>query len=82
VRGDGVPILVGDLRLMDVESGRVADVTLTADLLKRYRATVAQYIEKLRSFCAARDMVHMVVRSDAEVEQFVLEHLRKRGVLR
>ena len=82
VRGDGVPILVGDLSLMDVETGRVAEVTLTADLLKRYRATVAAYIEKLRSFCAARDMAHMLVRSDADIEQLVLEHLRKRGVLR
>jgi hypothetical protein len=82
VRGDGVPILVGDLSLMDAETGRVADVTLTADLLKRYRATVARYIETLRSFCAARDMVHMLVRSDADIEHLVLEHLRKRGVVR
>lgn len=82
VRGDGVPILVGDLQLMDVETGRVADITLTSDLLKRYRVVVAEYVERLRSYCAARDMVHMLVRSDADIEHLVLEHLRKRGVLR
>lgn len=82
VRADGVPVLIGDLQLMDVETGRVADVTLTADLIKRYKATVQAYIEKLRVYCAARDMTHVLVQSDVDVEQFILEHLRKRGLLR
>jgi hypothetical protein len=81
-REDGTPTLIGDVQLMDVETGRVANVTLTADLLKRYRASVAAYIEKLRAFCAARDMAHLLVQSDVDAEQFVLEHLRSRGLLR
>lgn len=81
-REDGTPTLIGDVQLMDVETGRVANVTLTADLLKRYRASVGAYIEKLRVFCAARDMAHLLVQSDVDAEQFVLEHLRSRGLLR
>src|SRR5688572_28656706 len=72
VRAAGVPVLVGDLQLMDVETGRVADVTLTSDLIKRYKATVQAYIEKLRSYCAGRDMTHVLVQSDVEVEAFIL----------
>jgi hypothetical protein len=81
-RADGVPVLIGDLQLVDVETGRSADVTLTAELIARYKGTVGAYIDQLRSYCAARDMTHLLVQSDVDVEQFILEHLRKRGLLR
>lgn len=81
-RADGVPILIGDLQLIDVETGRIAEVTLTADLINKYKETVRAYIEKLRTFCAARDMGHILVQSDVDVEELVLEQLRQRGLLR
>lgn len=81
-RADGTPALLGDLQFIDAETGRIAEVTLTAELIKRYKAGVRAYIERLRAFCSARDMVHTLVPSDAEVEDLVLEHFRKRGLLR
>jgi uncharacterized protein (DUF58 family) len=76
------PTLIGDLELIDAETGRSTNVTLTSELLARYRAATQAYIEKLRAFCAARGMTHLLVPSDASTEDLVMHHLRARGVLR
>jgi hypothetical protein len=75
------PVL-GDLALTDVETGRVADVTVTADLLKSYRAAVQRYIEEARGFCSTRGVTHMLLRSDIDVRGLVIDTLRHRGLLR
>lgn len=77
-RPDGV---AGDLRLRDIEDSDVAEVTISAPLLKRYKQNLAAYQESIRVFCARRDIAFMTVRTDMSVETLVLEHLRKRGLV-
>ncbi len=74
--------VVGDLRLRDVEDGDVAEVTISAPLLKRYKANLAAYCEQLREFCHRRDMQLLTVRSDTPIETLILDYLRKKGVVR
>lgn len=76
------PTLGGDLRLKDVEDGDTAEVTISAPLLKRYKANLNAYVQRLHDFCAARDIMHMLVKSDTPIDTLVLEYLRKRGLLR
>jgi hypothetical protein len=76
------PVVMGDLKLTDVETGRGAEVTVTSALLKRYRATVNKYMDDLRAFCTARGMSYGLVRSDADLQTLLLEYLRRRGLLR
>ncbi len=73
--------LVGDLRLVDAETGRNAEVTLSASSIKRYRERFESYVEQLESACTARSMLHLLVRSDADVGDLLLRVLRRRGVL-
>lgn len=73
--------ITGDLRLTDIESGRGAEVTVTAPVIKRYKERLRAYCEGLEGFCRARDMSHVVVRSDAEMETVLLETMRRRGLL-
>ncbi len=73
--------LLGDLRLRDVEDADTAEVTISAPLLKRYRANLAAYCDELRAFCARRDINLMTVRSDLAIDTLILDYLRKRGVL-
>jgi uncharacterized protein (DUF58 family) len=77
--GDGG--VVGDLRLMDAETGAWAEVTISAAVLKRYKARLAGHIEGVRSACAARGMAHLVVRSDEDVSRLLLDYLRRRGMV-
>ncbi|MBA4027957.1 MAG: DUF58 domain-containing protein [Planctomyces sp.] len=75
------PTLGGDLRLRDCEDGDLADVTITAPLLARYKQTLAAYSARLRDFCARRDVTLQVMRSDTPVESALLDHFRRRGLL-
>ncbi|MFA6043926.1 MAG: DUF58 domain-containing protein [Phycisphaerales bacterium] len=76
------PPITGDLRLKDVEDGDMAEVTISAPLLKRYKAMLAAYCEQMRTFCARRDLTLITVRSDTPVDVLVLDYLRKRGIVK
>lgn len=76
------PTLGGDLRLKDMEDGDAAEVTITAPLLKKYKQIFTAYSNRLHEFCAQRDIVHMMVKSDMPVDQFVMDYLRRRGLLK
>jgi uncharacterized protein (DUF58 family) len=76
------PDITGDLRLRDVEDGDFAEVTMSAMLLKRYKANLAAYCDQLRTFCGHRDMTLLTVQSDTPVDVLLLDYLRRRGVLR
>lgn len=45
------PTVVGDLRLTDSEDGTTAEVTVSADLLDRYRSEVTAHRTRLKSDC-------------------------------
>lgn len=76
------PKITGDLRLKDVEDFDTAEVTISAPLLKRYKATLGAYCQQLNAFCMRRDMNMMTVRSDTPIDVLVLDYLRKRGVVK
>jgi uncharacterized protein (DUF58 family) len=74
--------IAGDLRLKDVEDGDTAEITVSAPLLKRYKANLAAYCDRFRTFCARRDIMSMTVTTDTPVDTLILDYLRARGVLR
>ncbi|MEO1128314.1 MAG: DUF58 domain-containing protein, partial [Planctomycetota bacterium] len=76
------PEIGGDLRLLDVEDGDRAEVTISAPLIKRYKANLAAYCDQLRSFCARREITLLTLPSDTPIETLLLDYLRTRGVLR
>ncbi len=75
------PELGGDLRLKDCEDGDLAEVTISAPLIKRYKAMLTAYCNRLRDFCARRDIIHQTVPSNTPVDTLVLDYLRRRGLL-
>ncbi|MBM4109064.1 MAG: DUF58 domain-containing protein [Phycisphaerae bacterium] len=75
------PPLTGDLRLKDVEDADQAEVTISAPLLKRYKANLAAYAAELGLFCARREINLITVQSDLPVETLLLDFMRKRGLL-
>ncbi len=79
---DGTPVLIGDLRLTDLETGRTQEVTATRAVLDRYRADMRQEIEQLASFCRARSMHHRLITSDADPQEILLQEFRRDGMLR
>lgn len=76
------PDVKGDLRLRDVESRGMAEVTISAPLLDRYRRALEAYRDGLHQFCARREITFLSASSDADIEELVTGTLRRRGILR
>lgn len=76
------PPLAGDLKLIDIEDEEVTEVTISAPLLKRYRAHLERFLAELRQFCLRRGMGYLFTTSDAPFERLVLNYLRDQGLLR
>jgi uncharacterized protein (DUF58 family) len=75
------PPLAGDLRLVDVEDEDVAEVTISAPLLKRYQAALTGFCSELQEFCARRGAHYLRTGSDTAVETLVMDYLRRQGLL-
>jgi len=74
-------VLAGDLRLTDTETGRTAEVTISAPLIARYRQRLDRFLAQTERLCEARSIQHILVPSDADPRAFVLRSLRQRSVL-
>lgn len=76
------PEVVGDLQLLDAEDDDAADVTISAPLLKRYKATVESFCAGARDFCTKRAISYLFTTNLAPFEQLVLNYLRQRGLVK
>ncbi len=76
------PDINGDLKLVDCEDEDEAEVSVSNALLKRYKATLATFIDQARKFCAQRDMTYLLARSDQGADVIVGQYLRQRGLVR
>ena len=76
------PPLRGDRKLIDVEDGDNAEVTINNYVLERYKETVQKFIGSIKQFCSKRSIVYVPVRTDTPVETIVTRYLRERGVVR
>ena len=74
------PELQGDLRLIDCEDDDVAEVTVTAPLLKRYKRTLSAFIEQARDFCNRRGILYFPARNDVPIDRLISGYLRQRGL--
>ena len=75
------PDLGGDVRLKDCEDGDLAEVTISAPLLRKYKDTLNAYCNRMKEFCARREIGFTTIRSDTAVDVLVLDYLRRRGLL-
>ena len=76
------PDLTGDLKLIDCEDDDEAEVSVSSQLIKRYKATLAAYVDQARKFCSQRGMTYMLTRSDQGADVLVSQYLRERGLVR
>jgi uncharacterized protein (DUF58 family) len=76
------PDVQGDLRLVDCEDGDEAEVTITPALVKRYKQTLAAFVEQARQFCIRRGMVYLLAKNEVSVDDLIGGYLRTRGLVR
>jgi uncharacterized protein (DUF58 family) len=76
------PPLAGDLKLVDVETGEDAEISLDGLTLAAYAERLRAWQAELAAFSAARAMHYVPVTTDVGWEQLVLRTLRAEGVLK
>lgn len=76
------PELKGDLKLVDCEDLDEAEISVSGELIKRYKATLAAFVDQARRFCSQRAITYMLTRSDQGADVLVSHYLRERGLVR
>jgi uncharacterized protein (DUF58 family) len=76
------PEIVGDLKLVDVEDEDVAEVTVSAPLLKRYKQNLEAYRASMHEFCSRRGVSYLFTSNQVPFDKLVLHYLRQRGLVR
>ena len=66
---DAGPDLAGEVELVDCESGRTVDVTVTGAELERYRRAYREFNEQLLAFLAVRRAAHLRLDADQPIER-------------
>jgi uncharacterized protein (DUF58 family) len=76
------PDLVGDLRLLDSEDEEIAEVTISAPLLKRYKDTLNAFVGGLKEWCTSRGITYIFTTNQYPFDKLVLNYLRQRGLVK
>lgn len=76
------PPLRGDRRLIDVEDGDAAEITVNQYVIDRYQETLKAFLHQARQYCARRSIMHILVPTDTPIETVMTKYLRSRGVVR
>lgn len=75
------PTMRGDWKLVDAESGRETEVTLSPHLLRSYKDALERHTSALVDFCRKEGSAFLQIRSDVDLAGTVLSDLQAVGVL-
>ena len=81
-REEIAPQLTGDLKLLDCETGDATEVSISGTLLKTYKNTLNTFCRGLKDYCGTRGLGYLFAPTDTPFEQFVLNYLRRSGLVR
>jgi uncharacterized protein (DUF58 family) len=76
------PSLAGDLKLVDVEDGDAAEVTISRPLLNKYKAMLQAYCTELKNHCTRRGITYLFTSTRVPFDALVTSYLRQRGLIR
>lgn len=76
------PQISGDLRLVDIETGESAEVTIDALTLEEYAARLEAWHVQISDYCAGRGIHYMPIITDTPWEKIVMQGLRRQGVVK
>jgi hypothetical protein len=76
------PDLLGDLRLVDAETGEAREISITPGLLARYKARLDEFCLSLETLANRHGMDYVRTTTDAPFEDLLLKTLRNAGLLR
>jgi uncharacterized protein (DUF58 family) len=76
------PELAGDLRLVDAEDGDMAEITISAPLLRRYKDNLNAFVGGLKGWCTQRGITYIFTTNHNPFDKLILNYLRERGLVK
>lgn len=76
------PELAGDLRLVDSEDDDIAEITMSAPLLKRYKENLNAFVGGLKDWCQRRGIAYIFTTNHNPFDKLILSYLRERGLVK
>jgi uncharacterized protein (DUF58 family) len=76
------PELVGDLKLVDAEDDDIAEITISAPLLKRYKDNLNGFVGGLKEWCTKRGITYIFTTNQNPFDKLILNYLRERGLVK
>ncbi|HEY4232580.1 MAG TPA: DUF58 domain-containing protein [Lacipirellulaceae bacterium] len=76
------PDVKGDLKLVDCEDRDEAEISVSAPLLARYKATLNAFTSGAQEFCSRRGMNYLLANNQTPVKDLIANYLRRRGLVR
>ncbi len=76
------PPLVGDLRLIDVETGAAQEVTVDASMRGIYQQRLSAWRDEIREECLRRGAYYFPLVTDAPWERVILSDMRRVGLVK
>jgi uncharacterized protein (DUF58 family) len=76
------PPISGDLKLVDLETGQDAEITLDATTLDQYRQRLQEWQTETAVHCASRAIHYIPLTTSTPWEQIVMQTLRLKGVIK
>ncbi len=75
------PEIIGDLKLVDVESGIPQDVTIDAPMMDLYRQRLQAWQAEISTYCIRRGIHFLAAETSTPWEQLILSELRRARVV-
>ncbi len=76
------PTLLGDLRIIDSETGEAKEMSVNPQLLARYQQTLNAFCGDVESFCHRYGIDYLRTSSALPFEDLVLKYMRQNGMVK
>ena len=76
------PRLLGDVQLVDIETGYVRDVTISESVLRRYKKKVSEFLESTQRYCIENGFNCTISPTAVPFDELILRMMREAGSVR
>ena len=76
------PPLAGDLKLIDIETGADAEITLDPTTLTAYRERLKNWQQEMATFCTGRGAHYIPITTDVPWEKLIMQTLRTQHIIK
>ncbi len=76
------PQLRGDLRLIDMETGRERNATVSESVLRRYKAKFTEFLDSVKKYCVGNGFGCTISQTQIPFDQLILRMMREAGAVK